>query len=268
MFPFKNNCEKFQNEVVQFGVSKESEHLQKCQECHDFIAFYHDVRLATKDSSELEINPFIVTHIQAKAYEHVLQKQQSYKWGWLNIVASKMAPAFVAVVMFVGVGYIMGANHFNQVGDVAVVNNVSADSGSHLIYPGLQRVSLGGNQETAYNFVSPGLSFEKQMEEYRKLTMESDADGLLMRGRRLKAMGKVDQALKDFDNILEFYPSYSYLGDVLMYRAQCYAILGKFDEAVQSLEVYLEKNPTKRSLIEPMINQIQATQDDAGTLIN
>lgn len=273
MFSFKSSCEKFQDEVVQFGVSKESEHLQKCEECQSFISFFHDIRFTAKNLEDHSLNPHVLTRLQALAYEHVSKKNAPSLGGifdWLH----KLAPGMVVLLLFVGTGYTLGANHQSAAIAQApaaprteTFSEVGLPSRAYPSYPstyqGLQRVAVNeGGGMPSLGTEGMGVSFEKQLEEFRKLTMESDADSLLMRGRRLKAMGKVDQALKDFESILDFYPNYSYLGDVLMYRAQCYAILGRFDEAIHSLETYLEKNPSKRNLIEPMIDQIHQTRDD------
>lgn len=99
---------------------------------------------------------------------------------------------------------------------------------------------------------------EKKIQQRRRMLLESDADSLMMRGRRLKAMGRIDLALRDFETIYRFYPDYSYLGDVLMYRAQCFAFQGQYDKALESLGVYTNKYPTKKPLIQPMIDQLEA----------
>lgn len=98
---------------------------------------------------------------------------------------------------------------------------------------------------------------EKKWKERRKMLLESDADALMMRGRRLKAMGRVDLALRDFETIFRFYPDYTYIGDVLMYRAQCFAFQGDYNKALQSLEIFTEKFPAKKALIQPMIDQLE-----------
>lgn len=89
-----------------------------------------------------------------------------------------------------------------------------------------------------------------------RATMEFDADSLLMRGRRFKSMGRVDLALKDFETIYSYYPEYTYMGDVLMYRSQCYAILGNNEKAKESLQEYAIKYPTKKDLINDMVKQL------------
>lgn len=98
---------------------------------------------------------------------------------------------------------------------------------------------------------------EKQFEERQRSMMEADADSLMMRGRRFKAMGRMDLALNDFETIVRFYPEYSYLGDVLMYRAQCYAFQGDFDKAINSLSSYADKYPAKKDLVTAMIRQLE-----------
>lgn len=101
---------------------------------------------------------------------------------------------------------------------------------------------------------------ERTHHERQKLLLERDADQLLMQGRRYKSAGRIDLALRDFETIYRFYPNYTYMEDVLMYRAQCYAFQGKVDEAISSLELLIEKNPSKESLILPMIRQIEGSR--------
>ena len=50
---------------------------------------------------------------------------------------------------------------------------------------------------------------ETLFSQRRKMLVEADADSLMMRGRRLKSMGRVDMALKDFETIYHFYPDFS-----------------------------------------------------------
>lgn len=97
----------------------------------------------------------------------------------------------------------------------------------------------------------------QKFEERKRALMESDADALMMRGRRLKAMGRVDLALKDFESIYRFYPEYSYMGDVLVYRAQCYAFQGEVEKAVDSLTDFVKKYPGKAALMQPMIEELK-----------
>ena len=50
------------------------------------------------------------------------------------------------------------------------------------------------------------------------------------------------------------------MGDVLMYRSQCYAFQGNFDKAVESLEIYRKKDPSKARLLASMIGDLRAEQ--------
>ncbi|MBI4411389.1 MAG: tetratricopeptide repeat protein [Deltaproteobacteria bacterium] len=109
---------------------------------------------------------------------------------------------------------------------------------------------------------------EALLGQRRKMLVEADADSLMMRGRRLKSMGRVDMALKDFETIYRFYPDYTYIGDVLMYRAQCYAFLGSYDKALESLKVYTQKFPDKAPLIGPMLEQLRGEKEKEGAALN
>lgn len=98
----------------------------------------------------------------------------------------------------------------------------------------------------------------KELFEQRRLALlEKDADDLLMRGRRLKSLGRVDLALKDFQTIYQFYPDYTYLGDVIMFKAQCHAFLGERDSAVADLKEFMKRYPEKSHIAESMLRQVQ-----------
>lgn len=94
-------------------------------------------------------------------------------------------------------------------------------------------------------------------EQRRLALMEKDADDLLMRGRRLKSLGRVDLALKDFQTIYQFYPDYTYLGDVIMYKAQCNAFLGNKEAAVTDLKEFMSRYPDKSHIAESMLRQVR-----------
>lgn len=88
------------------------------------------------------------------------------------------------------------------------------------------------------------------------LTREADADALLMRGRRLKSAGRLDLAIGDFEVIYQNYPDYTYISDVLIFRAQCYFMLGDRPKALESLEEFAKRFPDRRDTVDPMINQL------------
>jgi len=125
----------------------------------------------------------------------------------------------------------------------------------------IQNVSIGGDSNV--NILDEQQNpksledIQKIWEDRQKTMMEADADSLMMQGRRFKAMGRMDLALNDFETIVRFYPDYSYMGDVLMYRAQCYAFQGDYDKAINSLASYGDKYPAKKDLVAPMIRQLE-----------
>lgn len=122
---------------------------------------------------------------------------------------------------------------------------------------GSEGTSFSGFQPLPLEDEDSSATIETLLQQRRKMLLEADADSLMMRGRRLKSMGRIDIALKDFETIYHFYPDYTYIGDVLMYRAQCYAFLGEYNKALESLTVYLKKYPDKAPLIQSMMEQIK-----------
>ncbi|MBX7147867.1 tetratricopeptide repeat protein [bacterium] len=101
---------------------------------------------------------------------------------------------------------------------------------------------------------------KQRFEERKQQLLEADADSLMMRGRRLKAMGRIDLALADFETIYQFHPTYTYMSDVLMYRAQCYAIQGHLKDAIDSLNEIIARYPDKKDMVLPMIDQLKSSQ--------
>jgi tetratricopeptide (TPR) repeat protein len=184
-------------------------------------------------------------------------------WNW--------APAFMVLLLAVSVGS-FSENVFKK----QVDNNYSLNSsikskpryslvgsGQQMISPlervSLSQASLNGEETSETNFEFQGLPGQSA-DDLKTALLEEDADNLLMRGRRFKSMGRVDLALKDFETIFHYYPNYTYIGDVLMYRSQCYAFQGNFDKAMESLEVYMKKDPSKAGLLQSMINQLRLEQ--------
>lgn len=104
----------------------------------------------------------------------------------------------------------------------------------------------------------PTMTDNDQQKVKEIVQREFDADFLLMRGRRFKALGRMDLALTDFETLMNLYPDYTYMGDVLMYRAQSYAFLGNYSKAIESMEIYANYFPSKRELVEPMIEQLKS----------
>lgn len=108
--------------------------------------------------------------------------------------------------------------------------------------------------------VAGGGNLDMFFAQRQKALMESDADTLLMRGRRYQSAGRIDLALRDFETIYRYYPNYTYMGDVLMHRARCFAFQGQYDDAIASLEIFVEKYPAKKGLVLPMIDQIEKSK--------
>jgi len=147
----------------------------------------------------------------------------------------------------------LGENPFNLSGE-ATVQPVAS---SVFSFPSSVTQLQGSDIEDESDLSSSQL--DKIFEARKKALLESDADSLLMRGRRLKAMGRIDLALTDFETIYHYYPDYTYIADVLVYRAQCFALQGKTEKAIESLSMYAEKEPSKTEVVKSMIRQLRTT---------
>lgn len=146
----------------------------------------------------------------------------------------------------------LGENPFNLSGDASVQPVASS------VFSFPSSVTELGNSEGDESDLSSD-QLQKIYEARKKALLESDADSLLMRGRRLKAMGRIDLALTDFETIYHYYPDYTYIADVLVYRAQCFALQGKTEKAIESLSLYAEKEPSKTEVVKSMIRQLRTT---------
>lgn len=146
----------------------------------------------------------------------------------------------------------LGENPFNLSGDASVQPVASS------VFSFPSSVTELGNSEGDESDLSSE-QLQKIYEARKKALLESDADSLLMRGRRLKAMGRIDLALTDFETIYHYYPDYTYIADVLVYRAQCFALQGKTEKAIESLSMYAEKEPSKTEVVKSMIRQLRTT---------
>lgn len=202
-----------------------------------------------------EVPPSLVESVRQIAYS----KNQVFSGTFVSSVIHyfksfqfrlRFAPALIGVVLLVSIFTVLKSEQSFKSHGVVL-------GGDELTYD-LQSISLGENSSQPNNPPPLTVSDLQQLFEDRKnQMMELDADMLLMRGRRAKAMGRIDLALQDFETIYRFYPNYSYMGDVLMYRAQCYAFKGRYQEAIDSLSSYQNLYPSKKPLIEPMIIQLK-----------
>lgn len=200
-------------------------------------------------------------------------------WGWCQGPGLQLAPVVLMALFMLGMGVTVGVAVLGGQQRAVQVADSTIPSQSSVVQPVLvpptpimpvsQRDAedlwaYGATQLPTLNHQEPVPMTPQELEQlyqrrYQSL-LESDADDLLMRGRRFKSIGRIDLALKDFETVYRFYPNYTYMADVLMYRAQCYAFQGELQKAIESLEIYQERYPAKKALIEPMILQLKDTQ--------
>ncbi len=294
------NCKDFQDQIVDLFYRETSasvfesgmQHQESCHSCGPLWTEISGVRAAFAQLSEREPAPWTISKIIAQSQ----LSQESVSWvAQLGAFIRNWTLAPVAVGLFAVAGLVMvinqqPASQLARVSDPALFNGVmdgiptptlglqdrlsqnpfitgqaSPTFGNAFAPVSFKTVALEDGDAPTGLWSAPAdtpavLKSAPQGDARYKLLMESDADALLMRGRRLKAMGRVDLALNDFDTIYQSYPDYTYIGDVLMYRAQCYAFQGQYDQAVDSLEAYLEKDPSKKALVLSMIAQINSSR--------
>lgn len=197
-----------------------------------------------------EAVPFYLIHKVLDAEEGTSISWRTRIKGWFPIMPYwNWAPAMVGLLLVLSIFHLAIPNSkpVNQV--VKVTNGPSLPSRVNDVPAfGVRSVSI---RDDFQNVV------DQQYLVRQEAMAQADADTLMMRGRRMKALGRMDLALQDFETIVRHYPDYDYIGDVLTYRAQSYAVLGNIDQAIESLEFYLKKFPSKANLILPMIEQIR-----------
>lgn len=114
------------------------------------------------------------------------------------------------------------------------------------------------------NYYQPNQAFDSDPTKTRFLKrlakmMQDDADLLFLNARRLKNSGQIEKALADFELLYRFYPQYTYLSDVLIYRAQCFALLGQPKKAINSLHVLAARDAKRAKFAKALIDYIEAT---------
>lgn len=256
-------CTEFKNYLLEIFYKEASEglileghaHLKGCRACRqewDKLLHLKSLfsTLPEKTPSQLSISKIMAISRSYKPM-NLFEKLGFSSWARFSF---NLAPALV-VVFFIIAGLTLVFNppfKGSEGGDVASSEVLSEP---HLLMHKLTPVSRGSDTD---NTIGVSLvDLEKRYQERYTTILEADADKLMMRGRRFKSMGRMDLALRDFETIFRFYPNYTYIADVLMYRAQCYAFLGEIDEAVKSLKLVLKKDPSKGALIQPMIEQLK-----------
>ncbi len=243
-------------------------HLEGCPSCQGLLQEFKAVRQQLQSLPSREVSAYRLQNIK------MLARQQARKLGWHEVVLGwfqsfqwkSLAPAGVMVMMVVALMNVWGRKPTSPVAGSFPNFNIVDQDKQYAFSPAGFNPTLGlGNEVRPHLFdvnepVQPtpvaNVPFEK-WEQDNQAMMESSADSLMMRGRRFKAMGRVDLALNDFETILHFYPQYTYLGDVLMYSAQCYALQGHTDKALEMFKTYVEKYPDKKEVVDQIIQQIQ-----------
>lgn len=251
--------EIFYKEAPEGVILEGHAHLKGCSACQkewDKLLYLKSLfgLLSEKTPSQLSVSKIKAISRSYKPL-NLFEKLGFSSWAGFSF---NLAPALV-VIFFIIAGLTLVFNppfEGGEGGDAASSGDLSEPNFlMHKITP----VSRESDTDNAMGFSLVDL--EKSYQEHYTSILEADADKLMMRGRRFKSMGRMDLALRDFETIFRFYPNYTYMADVLMYRAQCYAFLGEIDEAVKSLDLVLKKDPSKEAIIQPMIEQIK---DSAG----
>jgi len=273
------NCISFYDDLVdsltQNPSSLLTNHLDSCATCFDERNRLLLVQNLYQSLPEREV-PEILT---AKVLAMVNQRKSFASWGlWLDrmierlpVLSFRLAPlgVFAFFVTAVGLSFqnpsIVATNDLSNptisiVESPALVPSVAHQGASPSALSGdFQNVSVEMNVPADVS-VSSRTSFsdlERNYAQRRQALFESDADTLLMRGRRYKTLGKTDLALKDFETIYHFYPNYTYMSDVLLYKAQCYVFLGQINDAMESLRILQNRDPSRAALAQSMMEQMQ-----------
>lgn len=260
----------FYDEVQSSYKDTFLKHKQTCQSCTQEWEGLNQVHTLFKRLPQKTIPAILLQEVKQIIYSEKQVISNSFAKDIINYFKSfqfqlRVAPALVGLVLLVSVFTVLRSEQSFKSHGVVLGGDEPFELTSWIkstpsdgLPQGLQSVSLGENSSQPGNPPPLTVSDLQQLFEDRKnQMMELDADMLLMRGRRAKAMGRIDLALKDFETIYRFYPNYSYMGDVLMYRAQCYAFKGRYQEAIDSLVAYQDIYPSKKPLIEPMILQLK-----------
>lgn len=250
-------CTDFQEVMLE---GNDFSHAAECASCAEEVKKFQFI------TSQFDALPLVSPSPQAvqNILNSIRQEPSVKKEGWFsNFWQGIWMPVPIGVMAMMLVA-VVSLFHSNEVAlQDRLLDKPSATMGLTYNRPGLipsyENVAFGQMPTLDANIsqIQPSpTDQEARWQEKQRAVLEAEADALMMRGRRLKALGRVDLALNDFETITRFYPDYTYLGDVLMYRAQCYAFQGNVDKAFESLNTYVQKYPDKRSVVQPMIDQL------------
>ncbi len=262
------DCQNFQDQLLDcfYGeanadtVNQVTEHRHNCHSCEETWTSWSFVRKAASQIPDVQPTPWLLSKIINLSIEnHNKSNALNYYWdrftGWIKNFG--LAPGFVVTATLLATLIVLNAPPSSP-----LVASPGFNMGRNFV-PGFEKSPISLVSAVDDNSIASPLALRERLlvNPFDALAnapvYEADADSLLMRGRRLKALGRIDLALQDFESIFRNFPQYSYMGDVLMYRAQCYAFQGNYDQAVQSLELFLKKDPSKKTLVQPMIEQIR-----------
>lgn len=264
------NCLEFEQSLpdLLYGEDKEGEaHLLSCPECAKLWRDAREVRVLFKRLPFVAPSPFILQKVSRLAAREASRIRIDWEklLGWLPHLGFNrgFAPAMVVVLFFVSV-LMAVSKPGEKLAEAPSFVALEADPiSSTVLRERLWENPFGKSPRPAFKLAASGATqmpnaseLQKVYEERRRALLENDADNLLMRGRRLKTMGHMDMALKDFESIYLFYPDYTYMSDVLMFRAQCYAALGRKDKAIESLKLVANRFPDRKDVVAPIIEQL------------
>lgn len=298
---FQNQVVDYLNPATSFGdFSEIIPHIKECISCRREWQRLRGVQAAFAAQTVKEPHPHSIYALIQEAARHTESKKAAFTWSRFfdRVFTWNLAPMMVGLFLAVSVLSVLASirqPHVELASD-ATINPASSipvrafqareliDENMGAVRPvevgmasapfGLRSVVLEDFNEFNNPTALPApitrpvdedmAALSRQFQGRQQALLESDADTLFMQGRRFKTLGRMDLAVRDFETIYHFYPNYTYMGDVLMYRAQCYAFLGNVDKAIESLEVFSKKYPSKQALVTPMIDQLKKSNSPSN----
>lgn len=260
------NCKEFKE--LSLGFSKKplteglSLHLEDCRDCSaEWAEFTRVLQLIDQVDDKrpslsasfkiLQLSRQRPVTFKQKVLHYLRPIKTHFKWN--------LAPVMMAAFFLVSTAFLIKS----QISPEIAQKTEALEQGIFSKWtasPLVKKVSRGGFDDSqTYGFQhEPQIpSIEESFQKRQAALRERDADQLLMRGRRLKSTGRIDLALRDFETIYRYYPEYTYMSDVLLYKAQCYTFLGENQKALDVLSILTEKFPSKEHIVTPLVQQLE-----------
>ena len=290
-------CKKFKdliipyiyNELTLKKKNRVDEHISKCSECKSTIKDFENILGLVQQKEIIEPPSYIDSKIMARARQSTSFK---HKIAFRRKPLKPLYPSWGLAVALIGVIMVIWhiSPNINTIFTPHILQNANNQELDRLKknkigitgkYPDID-LSTSLSPETAAAIPVLVESDEEKTEIKQDITFEdaynkhpygpyddnsfrfhrvpSGADFAAFqhqRGIEYKNQGRCQDANYIFQKIINEYPKYQKIKSVYIDSADCYSKLGKKYDAVTQLQMYLERFPHEKEVIQKLIEKIE-----------